>query len=352
MSQCCKVTINGESFSANRGDLLLDAALMHGIELPYECRAGQCGTCRVRVIDGNCLADANENPGVVHACQARIISDVQIAVEKLPSIMEVSGRIVDLIDVAPDVIEVCIESSHAIDYIPGQYFSIRFRGFPARYYSPTALLDWPSDPDLIRFHVRRIAKGRVSSELGSRIKKGHRVRMTGPFGAAYLRAKQPGRLVLVSSGTGFAPIWAIAEAAIREDPVRELVMIVGARTIDSLYMIPALCRLALFPRVTIIATVATQQTISCAIRHGDPISYLPNLSSDDTVYVAGHPTFVQAVFRAAHASSAPCFADPFLAATNKTNDDATLIDRAAAWLLTVCSRPHRHQRRTAMLRAA
>ena len=227
-----QVLINGELFSANRGDLLLDAALLHGIELPYECRAGQCGTCRVRVIAGHCLADANDNPGVVHACQTRIISDVQIAAEKLPSIMEASGRIVDLIDVAPEVVEVCIESSHRIGYIPGQYLSVRFRGFPPRHYSPTALLDWPSDPDLIRFHVRRIAKGRVSSELGSRIKKGHRVRMTGPFGAAHLRANQPGRLVLLSSGTGFAPIWSIAEAAIRENPAREIVMIVGARSIE------------------------------------------------------------------------------------------------------------------------
>src|SRR5690348_1464890 len=162
MSQLCKVTINGESFSANRGDLLLDAALMHGIELPYECRAGQCGTCRVRVIDGHCLAGANETPGAVHACQARIISDLKIAVEKQPSITEVSGRVVDLIEVAPDVTEVCIESSRRVHYIPGQYLSVRFRGFPARYYSPTPLLVWPSNPDLIRFHVRRIAKGRVS----------------------------------------------------------------------------------------------------------------------------------------------------------------------------------------------
>jgi 3-phenylpropionate/trans-cinnamate dioxygenase ferredoxin reductase subunit len=176
--------------------------------------------------------------------------------------------------------------------------------------------------------------------------------MTGPFGAAYLRANKPGRLVLVSSGTGFAPIWAIAEAAIREDPTRELVMIVGARTIESLYMIPALCRLALFPRVTIIPTVATRQTMSRAIRHGDPISYLPILSSDDTVYVAGHPAFVQAVFDAAQASGAACFADPFLPATGKTNDDATLVDRAAEWLRAVCSRSHRGQRRAAMLRAA
>jgi NAD(P)H-flavin reductase/ferredoxin len=333
MSQLCKVTVNGELFSANRGDLLLDAALMHGIELPYECRAGQCGTCRVRVIAGHCLGDTTESPGVVHACQARIISDVQIAVEKLPSIIEVSGRIVELIDVAPDVIELSVESSHPVDYIPGQYLSVRLRGFPARYYSPTALLDWPNDPDLIRFHVRRIAKGLVSSQLGSRVRKGHRVRMTGPFGAAYLRAKQSGRLVLVSTGTGFAPIWAIAEAAIRENPARELVMIVGSRSIESFYMIPALCRLALFPRVTIIPTVAMAQTISRAVRHGEPIKYLPPLSSDDTVYAAGPPALVQAVCRAAHAKRARVFADPFLPAREIARGNATFSTRFSTWLM-------------------
>lgn len=333
MSQLCKVMVNGELFSARRGDLLLDAALMHGIELPYECRAGQCGTCRVRVIAGHCLGDATEDPTVVHACQARIISDLQIVVEKVPSIVEVSGRIIDLIDIAPDVVEVCIESSHRINYIPGQYLSVRFGGFPARYYSPTALLDWPNDPDLIRFHVRRIAKGRVSSKLGSRVKNGHRVRMTGPFGAAYFRSNQPGRLVLASSGTGFAPIWAIAEAALRENPARELILIVGARTIESFYMIPALCRLALFPRVTIIPTVVMQQRISRAVRHGEPIKYLPALTSNDIVYVAGPPRLVQAVFRIARASGAPCFADPFLPATDKANGNATFITRAAEWLM-------------------
>jgi 3-phenylpropionate/trans-cinnamate dioxygenase ferredoxin reductase subunit len=333
MSQTCKVTINGELFSASRGDLLLDAALMHGIELPYECRAGQCGTCRVRVIAGHCLGDTTENPGIVHACQARIISDIQIAAEKLPNVMEVSGRVAALNEVAPDVVEVCIESPRRIAYVPGQYLSVRFRGFPARHYSPTALLDWPNDPDLIRFHVRRIAQGRVSSNLGLRIKKGHAVRMTGPFGAAHFRYNQAGRIVLVSSGTGFAPIWAIAEAAIRENPVRELVLIAGARTVESLYMIPALCRLALFPRVTIIPTVASRQTISRAVRHGEPIDYLPSLSSADVVYVAGPPALVRSVYRTARTSSAPCFADPFLPAKDKANADATFMDRAAAWLL-------------------
>ncbi len=333
MSQPCKVSINGEAFFANRGDLLLDAALLHGIELPYECRAGQCGTCRVRVVAGRCFGDAADDPSIVRACQARILSDLQIAVEHVPGIVEVPGRVADVIDVAPDVVEVCVASSRPIHYIPGQYLAVRFRGFPARCYSPTALLDWPGDPDLIRFHVRRIAKGRVSSQLGSGVKKGHRVKMTGPFGAAYFRANRRERLVLVSSGTGFAPIWAIAEAAIRENPVRELVLIVGARTVESLYMIPALCRLALFPGVTIIPTVAAPQSMSAAIRHGQPTKYLPPLFADDLVYVAGAPALVQAVSRAAQACRAACFADPFLPAADRVDDGATCISRAVAWLM-------------------
>ena len=45
MARSHQITINGESFAARRGELLLDAALSNGVELPYDCRAGHCGTC-------------------------------------------------------------------------------------------------------------------------------------------------------------------------------------------------------------------------------------------------------------------------------------------------------------------
>ena len=38
MRKICNVQIGGETFAANQGDLLLDAALMNGIELPHDCR--------------------------------------------------------------------------------------------------------------------------------------------------------------------------------------------------------------------------------------------------------------------------------------------------------------------------
>jgi NAD(P)H-flavin reductase/ferredoxin len=330
MPKTCKVKINAETISANCGDLLLDAALTNGIELPHDCRSGYCGTCRVRVVAGRCIADEVGTGHVVHACRTRVISDLHIVVEKMPRVAEASGSVVDIVEIASNVFEVCVEAPRAMSYLPGQYLSVQFRGYPARSYSPTVPLDWPSDPDLIRFHVRRLPEGRVSSALGRGIRSGHRVKLTGPFGTAYFRPKQRGRLVLISSGTGFAPIWAIAEAAIRENPRRDLILIAGARDLDSLYMIPALCRLALFPRVIIIPTVLTRQAVTSAVRYGEPTNYLPPLSRSDAVYAAGGPATVNETVRIAESAGAAYFTDPFLPAADG-NGGAAFFARTAKW---------------------
>jgi 3-phenylpropionate/trans-cinnamate dioxygenase ferredoxin reductase subunit len=179
--------------------------------------------------------------------------------------------------------------------------------------------------------VRQLPGGRVSSALGRKIVKGHRVKLTGPFGSAYLRLDQGGRLILVASGTGFAPIWAIAEAAIRERPRRELVLIVGARTLDSLYMIPALCRLALFPGVTIVPVVSEHQSMTRAVHEGRPTDYMPALSPTDVVYAAGAPPMVDAAAQMAKAAGARCFSDPFEPSHNDSLASG-FLSRAADWL--------------------
>jgi 3-phenylpropionate/trans-cinnamate dioxygenase ferredoxin reductase subunit len=325
------VKINDEVISVHPGDLLLDAALMNGIELPHDCRSGYCDSCRVRVVAGRCLGDGTDDPDIVHACQTRVIADLTVVVEKVPEVREISGRIVELVHLASDVVEVGIQSAKPIEYLPGQYLSVQFRGYPARYYSPTQPLDRRANPGLIRLHIRQLRQSRVSAALGRKIKAGHQVKLTGPFGAAYFRPSQAGRLVLISSGTGFAPIWAIAQAAIRERPQRELVAVMGARDIDSLYMIPALCQLAQFPRVTIVPTAQKFQNITAAVRFGEPMDFIPAISPDDIVYAAGSPRLVQAVAQAARTNGATFFADPFLPA-DRADDGQTLFSRTVGWL--------------------
>jgi 3-phenylpropionate/trans-cinnamate dioxygenase ferredoxin reductase subunit len=343
VGKVCRLEVNGKTVPARRGDVLLDAALLNGVEIPYDCRSGLCGTCRVRVLEGRVFggkADAE----AVYACQSRIVSDLRVAVEDVPETITLQGVVADLIPLAADTCEVCIEVPTSPEFIPGQYYSVQFRGFPARYFSPTAPLDWPCDETLMRFHITRVPNGRVSSTLGKRIRAGHRVKLEGPFGSAYLRPFHSQRLVLVASGSGFAPIWSIAEAAIKMEPRREIVLIVSARRIASLYMIPALCRLALFPNVTIIPVASESQDVTAVVRDGMPTDHLPALTPHDIIFAAGAPEMVRAVARISVAAGAQCYCDPFEAASHHT---ATYLwSLAAGWLTNkpLVSRPTRRKR--------
>ena len=74
------VRLDGKSydFGINSDDLVLDAALDHGLDLPYSCKGGVCCTCRAKVMEGQVemaknftLSDEEIAQGFVLSCQAR-----------------------------------------------------------------------------------------------------------------------------------------------------------------------------------------------------------------------------------------------------------------------------------------
>ena len=91
MARSHQITIDGNSFLARRGALLLDAALSNGIDLPFDCRAGHCGTCCVRLVSGEVRGGEGSEPGIVHACQCRIVGDVVIEREQASGVGTVKG---------------------------------------------------------------------------------------------------------------------------------------------------------------------------------------------------------------------------------------------------------------------
>ena len=318
MSKVCKVTLNKETFHANCGDLLLDGAIMHGVELPHDCRSGVCGSCRVRLVDGKVFGGTEEGSDMIYACQARVVSDLTLETEPLPETVSLPARVAELTRLASDVIGVNIELPRPLNYLPGQYCKLQFRGFPERCYSPSYPLEGAPDQHVLQFHIRRFPDGAVSSALGGDIRAGHRVRVTGPLGSAHFRPNHHGRIVLVASGTGFAPMWSIAAAAITEEPRRELMFVVATRKLQSFYMHRALCRLALFPNVTIIPVVSEPQKVTSAIRIGRPLDYLPMLSPDDMVYTSGAPAMTNEIARIARDVGAVCYTDPFVPSVRPT----------------------------------
>jgi NAD(P)H-flavin reductase/ferredoxin len=331
MAKSHQVTINGNSFVARRGELLLDAALSNGVDLPYNCRAGHCGTCCVRVVSGKVRGGEGSEPGIVHACQCRIIGDVVVEKEQASGVRTVEGVLSSLRTLSPEVMEVGIRTSRALPYHAGQYAQLRFAGYPSRPFSITHPLQGNPDSRLVWFHVRRMKGGRVTSSLGRRIRPGHRVKLIGPYGSAHFRPNLDGRIILVATNTGFAPIWSIAVAALRENPERSMIVIAGGRNLESLYMGPALMQLARFPNVAVVPVCSRPQTVSSAVQLGRPTDFLPLLVPTDVLYACGAPPMVDSIKAIAAHAGAVCYADPFLPTTDQTVEEGTLT-RAMGWL--------------------
>ncbi len=311
MAKLFSVRVNGEKFPAKPGELLLEAALRSGVDLPHDCRAGHCGACTVRCEDGFTLGGETGEQGCVRACQARIFSDLELAIEEKPMPCRVDGEIAALQELAEDIVEISIKLRQAFDWLPGQYCNVQFRGFPARSFSPTACMATGRFDRFLRFHIKRVRGGRVTSELGNKIAVGHRVRIEGPFGSAHHRPGQSNRLVLAGSGTGFAPIWAIAAAALSESKDRAITLICGTKNSQSFYMASALVHAARHSRVSVVPTIEKLNRPSAIIAEGTPAHHLPQIAADDIVYAAGSPRMVGEVELAAKKAGATFYADPF-----------------------------------------
>lgn len=336
-----QVTINGESFPARRGELLLDAALSNGIDLPFDCRAGHCGTCCVRLVAGEVHGGEGAEPGIVHACQCRIVGDVVIERDQGSGVRSIDGVLSSLRPLSREVMEVGIRTDRALPYHAGQYAQVRFSGYPSRPFSITLPLRSNRTSRSLWFHVRRMKGGRVTSSLGTRIKPGHRVQVTGPYGSAHFRPNLDNRLILVATNTGFAPIWSIAVAALRENPERAIVVIAGGRSIEALYMGEALAQMARFPNVCIVPVCSSPQTVSKAVQPGRPTDYLPRLMPTDVLYACGAPGMVDSVRSMADHAGAVCYADPFLPSTDDTVEEG-ILTRAMDWFAAFKSRQMGH----------
>jgi 3-phenylpropionate/trans-cinnamate dioxygenase ferredoxin reductase subunit len=326
-----QITFNGTTFPARRGELLLDAALSNGIDLPYDCRAGHCGTCCVRLVSGEVRGGEGSEPGIVHACQCRIVGDVVIERGQASGVRTVEGVLASLRPLSAEVAEVGIRTRRALPYHAGQYAQVRFNGYPSRPFSITHPLSGNPNSRWLWFHVRRMKDGRVTSALGKRIRLGHRVKVTGPYGSAHFRPNLDSRLILVATNTGFAPIWSIAVAALRENPQRSMMIIAGGRTIESLYMGPALARLTRFPNVLVVPVCSTPQKLTDAVKLGRPTDFLPRLLPSDVLYACGAPGMVDSIKSIAGKVGAVCYADPFLPTTDDTIEEGVLT-RAMGWL--------------------
>jgi ferredoxin-NADP reductase len=76
---------SGHSTQIDADMTILEAAETLSIEIPFECRSGICGQCKLRLLDGTVQMDCEDAlsaiekaHGIILACQARPRSDVNL----------------------------------------------------------------------------------------------------------------------------------------------------------------------------------------------------------------------------------------------------------------------------------
>ena len=143
-----------------------------------------------------------------------------------------AGTVVALEVPAPNVriLRVAVDGP-PLHFQAGQYARVRFGDLPARDYS---LASRPGEAPL-EFHVR-VSGGRdVSQHVRTRLAKGDRVGVEGPFGEAYLRTDHSGPILAVAGGTGVVPIKSIVDTALREGMTQAIQLYLGGRAEPDLY---------------------------------------------------------------------------------------------------------------------
>lgn len=126
-------------------------------------------------------------------------------------------------------------------YEPGQFLTLLRGDGLARSYS---IASQPDDEHL-ELHVRLVPGGAMSGWLASPEALGAALQVRGPSGSCfYVKGRPEQPLLLAGTGTGLAPLWAIARAALAAGHTGPIRLFHGARSAAGLYFIDELSDLA------------------------------------------------------------------------------------------------------------
>jgi len=246
-----QVTIRntGHQFPAQEGASILQAALDAGLVLPYGCRDGACGSCKGRLIEGQidyghysekALAPAERENGFALFCQAKPISDVVIEAREVRKagdiqVRKLPARVHKLERAADDVmiLHLKLPANERLLFLPGQYIDILLKDGSRRSFS---MANAPHDDEFVQLHIRHVPGGAFTDHVFNTMKERDILRFEGPFGTFFLRDESDKPIVFVASGTGFAPIKAVIEAAFKKGVTRPMTLYWGARRPRDLYL--------------------------------------------------------------------------------------------------------------------
>jgi CDP-4-dehydro-6-deoxyglucose reductase, E3 len=239
------------TFQVERDEAILPAAIRQGIGLPYGCRDGACGSCKSKLLQGRvihgahqlkALSVAEEEAGFILTCCGTPQTDCLVEARTVPGageypVLKLPSRVLSMARPAADVMVLHLQlpANQNLQYRAGQYVEFILRDGARRSYSMANAPSQLGSPPAIELHLRHMPGGKFTDHVFSAMKDKDILRMEGPFGSFFLREESNKPIILLASGTGFAPIKAIIQHMQSKGITRDAVLYWGARRKADLY---------------------------------------------------------------------------------------------------------------------
>jgi len=306
---------SGHQFTCEEGDTVLAAAIRAGVGLPYGCKNGACGSCKGKLVSGHithgahqerALSVAEEEKGYALFCCATPHSDIVIEAREVLGtaefpIKKLPTRVAKLNRVSDDVMLISLQlpATERLQYRAGQFIEFILRDGKRRSYS---IANAPHLDEHLTLHIRHMPGGVFTDHVFTTMKERDILRFEGPLGTFFLREDSPKPMILLASGTGFAPIKAIIEQAIHQKLDHPITLYWGGRRPKDLYM-HALCEewartLPNFSYIPVISDALPDDSWSgrTGFVHRAVMEDFPDLSQHQ-VYACGAPIMVDSAKR-------------------------------------------------------
>jgi CDP-4-dehydro-6-deoxyglucose reductase len=307
---------SGQSFDTAPGQVVLDAALDAGLNLPHSCKGGNCGACRARLIEGEVhypngsplgLSESEAAEGLVLLCQIRARTDLaletfesvapeEIRIKRLPSRIERTVRL------SHDVMALYLKlpAAEPFDFLPGQYIDIMLSKGRRRSFS---IASPPHDSRLLELHVRRAPGGEFTEPLFGGDAHRALLSIEGPLGHFVYQersAKDAPPMLLIGGGTGFAPLKSILRHVLDKGLRREMTLFWGVRSEADLYAHAQLQSMAHgapgFRYVPVLSEPSAEWTGLTGFVHEAVLRDVEDLGRYE-IYASGPPAMVEAIRR-------------------------------------------------------
>jgi len=223
------------------------------------------------------------------------------------------------------VLKLQLPASDTFQYHAGQYVEFLLRDGDRRSYSMANAPHTQADKPGLELHLRHMPGGKFTDHVFTNMKEKEILRIEGPYGSFFLREDSDKHMVLLASGTGFAPIKAIIEHMRFKGIQRPATLYWGGRRPADLYQSAWIeAQLAEMPHLKYVPVVSNALpedawTGRTGFVHRAVLEDHPDLSGFE-VYACGAPIVVESAQRDYKAAGLPeeaFFADSFTSAADK-----------------------------------